>query len=328
MRAMIEAVVVSMKRNGGRASTLGAMVLICALAVSQAEATPLLISVATDKAAYVPGELLMVDVTAHNPNDYDANLSFQSTIQAQYIMDGVYTYPTMGLGVLTSVSIPAHSYHTWSFGHSWSEYDLGLGTHSVLGTVLGAGISQPYSFDVIAPTFPTSDVLIDFEHVPDGGALPTGYLADQYAAWGVHFGEMVRGGMDDITVHAEGDNQFAAAVSGTYPPGFNIVAQFDMPVYGVSADVTSAVGMTITMVAKDSNGQIIDSVVSDLVPAVKEFVGPIELQSQTPIASVEWWPSAQNAAVMVDNIYLTIPEPATLSVLALGGFALIRRRRK
>ena len=81
------------------------------------------------------------------------------------------------------------------------------------------------------------------------------------------------------------------------------------------------------MVARDSNGEIIGSVVSDAVPAVKEFVGRVELLSETPIASVEWRPSSPNAAVMVDNVYLTIPEPATLSLLAIGALRLIRRKR-
>ncbi len=325
-----------MERTPVVLSGLIMMAVICVLGNCKAEADtivilpegdPLILSVATDKVAYVSGELLMVSVTAHNPNDFDANLFFSSSLQAQYTMDEAYTWPNGGFAMFTDVSIPANSSHTWSFPHYWSQYDLTLGTHGVVGTVLGVGSSQPYSFDVIAPTLPTSDVLIDFEYLPDGRALPVmGNFDDEYAAWGVHFGEIQSDGIDDIAVHAEDDNQFAYVGSTGYPPGFNIIAEFDMPVYGVSADVTSSVGTTITMVVKDSNGQIIDSVISDAVPALREFVGTIELHSQTPIASVEWWPSAQNASVMVDNIYLTIPEPATLSLLAFGGLALIRRK--
>ena len=339
-----------MKTNTGRISVLCAMVLVCAMGLCQAEdiaiapylgwgivelgspplprPVPLVISVATDKAAYVPGELLIASVTAYNPNDYERKLNFNSSLQALAIIDG-HTPFCVATQFFTSVSIPALSSHTWRSGHDWSDYDLAIGIHSVVGTVLNTGYSEPYSFDVIAPTLPSSDVLIDFEHLPDGRALPKmGQFDDEYAAWGVHFGMTRSRGMTDIAVHGKGGNQHAAAVGGcSYPTGFNIIAEFDMPVYGVSAEVTSAAGMTVTMVAKDSNGEIIGSVVSDTVPAVKEFVGGVDFRSDTPIASVEWWPSQANAAVMVDNVYLTIPEPATLSLLAFGGLSLIRRKR-
>ncbi len=318
-----------MNGSGGKVSLSVAAALICALAVCQAQADPLEVMVATDKPAYVVGELLVVSITARNPNDYDTVINFSSGLQAQYTMDGVYKAPTIATQALTSVSILAHASHTWSFGHLWAEYGLDIGTHNVVGAVIGRGGTQPYSFEVVAPTLPTSDVLIDFKHLPDGRALPkTGHLADEYAAWGVHFRKATSGEMDNIAVYEKGGNQYAAAVSCTYPPGFNIIATFDMPVHGVSADVSSAAGMTITMVAKDSDGQIIDSVVSDVVSEAGEFVGAIELLSETPIASVEWWPSQQNAAVYVDDIHVMVPEPATLSLLTLGGLALLRRRRR
>ena len=317
--------------------TVAVTVIIPAVCQAQADlpfiidplplADPLLISVATDKAEYVPGELLMIDVTAHNPNDYEAHLGFSSGHQAHYTMDDVYAWPLWGIAMFTNVSIPAQSSHTWSYRHYWSQYDLSIGTHSVVGTVVNVGNSQPSSFEVIAPTLPDASFLIDFEHLPDGRELPTmGGFADEYAAWGVHFGKIKSNGIGDIAIHANGDNQYAEVSSTSYPPGFNIIAQFDMPVYGVSAEVTSAEGSIVTMVAKDSNGQIIDSVVSDAISTVGEFVGSIQLQSQTPIASVEWWPSEQNFSVSVDNIYLTIPEPATLAMLAIGSAAMLRRK--
>jgi len=329
----------TMNGNGGKVSALVAMALFCALGLCQAQAdplviinpsvipNPLVITVATDKPAYVAGELLVVSITAHNPNDSDMVLSFNSGLQAQYTMDGVYKAPTIATMAFTRVSIPPHASHTWSYGHLWAEYGLDIGTHTVVGTVIGRADSQPYSFEVIAPTLPTSDVLIDFENLPDGRAMPGG-LYDAYAAWGVHFGKVKSGGMERISVCEKSGNLYAAATSCTYPPGFNMIATFDMPVRGISADVSSAAGMTITMVAKDSDGQIIDSVVSDVVSEAGEFVGSIELLSEVPIASVEWWPSEQNAAVFVDNIHVMVPGSATLSLLTLGGLPLLRRRRR
>ena len=142
-------VLCAMKRSRPKTRTLGMVVLICAVAVCSADAVPLGVSVATDKTAYVPGELLTVLVTAHNPNDYDVLLSFGSSLQAQYVMDDSYTYPTWALDVLTELWIPASSSHTWSVHHPWSEYDLSLGSHSVLGNVINVGYSQPYLFEVI-----------------------------------------------------------------------------------------------------------------------------------------------------------------------------------
>lgn len=340
-----------MNGNNGKVSALVAMAFFFALAVCQVQAdplvivnppvipdplviirppvipNPLVITVATDKPAYVTGELVIVSITAHNPNDSDMVLSFNSGLQAQYTMDGIYKAPTVATMAFTRVSIPPHASHTWSFWHPWTEYGLDIGTHSVMGTVMAGRDSQPYSFEVIAPTLPTSDVLIDFESLPDGRAMPGG-LSDAYAAWGVHFGKAKSGGMERISVCEKSGNLYAAATSCTYPPGFNIVATFDMPVHGVSADVSSAAGMTITMVARDSDGQIIDSVVSNVVSEAGEFVAAIELLSETPIASVEWWPSEQRAAVFIDNVHVMLPEPATLSLLTLGGLALLRRRRR
>ena len=346
------------ERYGGRLPTLAAMVVVCWLGVvaAQADTTlaldpmidpikgpitvlpwpgtltePITVSVATDKAAYVPGELLLVDITAYNPNDFDITLDFSSSLQAEYTMDSVYTNPQVAYQAFTNVTIPANGSYTWSQPHLWSDYDLGIGTHEVVGRVVGRGTSQPYAFDVIAPTLPTSDLTIDFEHLPDGRDLVNS-LGDEYAAWGVHFHE-ARSGLPEagrVSVHRSDDNQYAAAVSCTYPPGFNIVADFDMSVHGISADVSSAAGMTVTMVAKDADGEIIASVESDVIAAYQEFV-TVSLDGVTkdrPIASVEWYASQENAAVFVDNIHLSLPEPATLALLVPAGLVMLRRGRK
>ncbi len=317
-----------MKNNGGIIRVISAILLTCMLASSMAEATdPLTFSVATDKSAYVAGELLITEISAHNPNVEDIILWFGSSRQAYYTMDSTYTSPRGGYSVITSATIPAQSSYTWNVAHDWAAYDLTLGSHSVVGIVGNAGSSPANTFDIISQTLPTSDVFIDFETLPDGRVIGTsGGLDHEYVAWGVHFGKIKNGAEEFVPIHADGNNHYVGAGSTSYPPGFNIFAEFDMEVYGVSANVSSAVGQTITMIARDSNGVFIDSVVSDVVTS-GWVANPVTLQSQTPIASVEWWPAAQNAYVMVDNLYLTIPEPASLSLLAIGGLAVLRRRQ-
>lgn len=295
------------------------------LAAGQLSAAPLEISVLTNKSSYTPYDLLTVGVTAYNPNDSAVTLNFPTSEQAWYAMDGVYDNRGSSFQVLTSQTIPAYSSYTWSMNHDWSEYNLTLGTHSVVGSVAGfwgdaLGSSQPYFFDVIPPTLPTSDVLIDFTHAPDGSVIPAGSNANVYAAWGVHMGTFKNGEIHDIGISSYQGNQYVAVYDTTYPPGFNILAEFDMPVYGVTADVSTAAGYSVTMVAKDANGQVIDSVTSDTVPALHDFMGPIELQSTTPIASVEWWPSYTNATVKVDNLFLSLSEPPLAGDINGDGF--------
>ncbi len=273
-------------------------------------ALPLELSVSTDKSAYIAGERLIVDVTAYNPNDQDVYLSFPSALQAWYEMDDVYDSRGGYIQVFTYRDIPAHGSYTWSFSHRWSEYDLTLGTHSVVGNVLGVGSSDPFTFDVVTPVLPTTDFTIDFTNLPDGRTLsPGNSIQNAYAAWGVHFGTYKNSSVYSIGVDYDEGNQFAVVYSTSYPPGFNILAQFDMPVYDVAAEVSGAEGITVTMVAKDAAGQVIASVTSDTVPAVRELVGPIELHATTPIATLEWWPSYDRSTVIVDNLFVGVTPP-------------------
>lgn len=153
------------------------------------------------------------------------------------------------------------------------------------------------------------DVIVDFEHLPDGSPTSAGPIGDDYAEWGIHFRSI---GVDlskspTYCSTSPGDT-YAYAGTCSYPTGFNIVASFDMPVYAVSAYVDAATGETVKMVAKDANGVILDSVVSPPVPKAAAFVGPVELTSDTPIASVEWWPSSVTSGVAVDDLKIVVDE--------------------
>jgi hypothetical protein len=168
---------------------------------------------------------------------------------------------------------------------------------------------------------PTKSLLLDFETVP-GSAEPLDAI-EQYWPFGVHFRSI-----DAPYPGAQRKNgkTFAASYVCSYPTGFNIVADFDMPVYGASVDVGTAAGCTITMIARDRTGAILQSITSSPIPAYMEFVGSLSVHSDIPIASLEWWPSQNNAAVLIDNLHIAVPEPGALVMLALALACLTRRR--
>jgi hypothetical protein len=163
-------------------------------------------------------------------------------------------------------------------------------------------ISSALVTTIFAATVCVAGVTIDFETLPSGNPSPVGDpIADSYASWGVTFWS--DGSLIDprFKTGYNGQGVFCWVGRTSYPPGFNIMADFSVNVLTVSADVMTAAGYTVTMVAKDANGVVIDSVESG--PAPPEFwVGTLTVTTNTPIASVEWWPSAQNASVGIDNL--------------------------
>ncbi len=168
--------------------------------------------------------------------------------------------------------------------------------------------------------------VIDFEHLPSGASPTVGSLvADSYAEWGVTFRSVGVSDMPCFSDSYSSDGLAAHTLSCVYPPGFNIVADFSIPVNSIRVDLAGPVGWHVTMIAKDSTGAVIASVVSD--PTQDFWVRGVSLSTTTPIASVEWWPQASPGIVGIDNLFFT-PEPATLSLLALGGLAMLARRRR
>jgi hypothetical protein len=152
-----------------------------------------------------------------------------------------------------------------------------------------------------------SEVLIDFEHLPNGSETGSGPIGDDYAEWGIHFQTI---GVDTSKspkysrfLH---DSTYADCGACSYPPGFNIVADFDTPAYGISAYVTSVAGATVTMTARDARGAIVDSVTSDPIPDAYTFVGPVELSPGRPFTFVEWWPSSSDCGVGVDDLRIVV----------------------
>jgi hypothetical protein len=83
----------------------------------------------------------------------------------------------------------------------------------------------------------------------------------------------------------------------------------------------------ILVEARDIGGGVVDSF-SQASTFIGQPAGPTTL-SGSGIRSLYWtdtWPDMDYAAL--DNITLTVPEPATIALLGLGGLSLLQRRKK
>jgi hypothetical protein len=266
----------------------------------------LIYTVTTDSPSYIAGDPITYSVIATNPTSTSVTLDFTSSQQADYLVDS-FSPDDIGLTVLTQRVVPANGFASWQFVHPWNKYWLDSGQHRVVGHVVQYGTSEPVYFDILAPPPVTHDVFIDFEHFPDGTPTHSGTTITQ-PLWENAF---IR---DGISFHSQGGSvNFKVGNSGaalytptaSYPPGSNIIAEFDMPVYTVSADVGTAAGYSITMYAYDAGGQPLGSATAPPSSSIT-ILNPLSFDSAVPIASVQWFSSIQNAAVRVDNLFLNV----------------------
>ncbi len=116
---------------------------------------------------------------------------------------------------------------------------------------------------------------------------------------------------DEPSVQEDDGNFYLKIGRSTYPPGFNIIADLEVPISGASARVSTAAGRTVTMIAKDADGNVLHTAVSPVVQKYREFVVIPEFRVDTPITSLEWWPSDERSSVMIDDLsLLAIPQDA------------------
>jgi hypothetical protein len=304
-------------RIGGSLS-LGLGMLLAA-DVAHGQYSDISLTVATDHASYVLGTPVEITVTANNASATPVTIPFGSTLQAQYAIDEVYTTPLGGATIPTSITIPANGSYAWQFDHRLDYYELSVGQHSVVGILRqlepSNRFSPPHLFEVTLPPPPITDVALDFETLPNGSpSMETVLPRHAYAAQGVEISSDVY----VLTIRENRGNRTLYTPSA----GANIVAKFAMPVYGVSADVGTAAGRTVSMMAFDAANNLLGTVESAMVADFRELVGPLEFTSSVPIASVQWHSSDINAAVSVDNLRLdvAVPEPSAAAMMLTAAF--------
>jgi len=79
----------------------------------------------------------------------------------------------------------------------------------------------------------------------------------------------------------------------------------------------------IAIEVRDSEGAALDSFYQAST-GFGQPAGPITMYGPG-IRSLRWWESPERNFCVLDNIGIIIPEPATVLLLGLGGFALLRR---
>ena len=118
------------------------------------EATAVNISTITDKESYLLGEEVVVSIIAYNPEPNPVTLSFGSSLQASYLMDDVYDWSNgkIFLQALSQRTIDPCGSYTWNLIHGHYEmesYPLDVGTHAIVGEVVGYGYSSKVQLEVI-----------------------------------------------------------------------------------------------------------------------------------------------------------------------------------
>jgi hypothetical protein len=260
-----------------------AVAIVAGVMLSAGRVSAQLFQVATDKAVYVQGEPIKILVT-YTGSDV---LGFSTSGQSNYTLDGIYTPNRIVLMVLTTAQGPC----TWTnIFQDGDEYSLTPGEHSVVGTVIEYGSSSPASFTVIPDPKPQSDFLLDFLYYPGTTTyIPT--LA-AYSAYGAQF-RSSSGPMG--VVHTAGYD---------YICGYTVAADFSVPVMGARAMVRVTTNCTVTMIAKDAQGEELGRVVSPVLTSEQQMM---ELRANRHITSLEWAPNISNSIVRIDSLLVRIP---------------------
>jgi len=130
------------------------MVMLVLWTAQLAKATVVDICTATNKLTYLLGEEVVVFVIAYNPNPEPVTLTFPTSMQVSYLMDNTYgwKYHHGSWPEVTEQRIEGFSPHTWTLVHGVDEMETYLpmlGTHTIVGEVLGYGQSALIEFDVV-----------------------------------------------------------------------------------------------------------------------------------------------------------------------------------
>ncbi len=114
------------------------------------------VSVQTNKNSYQEGEDIIITVTASNAGSTDVVLNFNSSLQADYTIDGSYRWSTgrSFATTLTNVTVPAGGTYDWNFTHKNTDFALVVATHDISGEITGYGSSTALIITITAVVIP------------------------------------------------------------------------------------------------------------------------------------------------------------------------------
>ena len=197
--------------------------------------------------------------------------------------------------------------------------NVGIGLLLVVFLMQTSGICQ------VSPANFQDPLVFDFDELTYGTHLGPG-LPNPYAALGVEFTAYI-GDSDygDLNGH-----HLATGFANTPAEPYVVRVRFlEGPAMRVGAYIWPEYGCETTMTAFDDLGEAIDFY--SMSGGGTRFIG-LEGNADSPIWSVEWrgGPGASLSTFpRVDHVMVDpVPEPATLSLLALGGTALLAWRRR
>jgi hypothetical protein len=321
---------------------VGGFLLLMLSSFAQAAAadpSQIAIEVSTNRDRYLPGEWVRATVTKCNPTPDPITVILNCPCCHDRLTvlgsDGA-TVAATGFGCIQVVV-----FVTWEPGEckaeSYSWYQTAPSFQ--IGDQVAAGryrLRHVWEFPSSTTTTTSEELtidsgaapqvgaFIDFETLPGGSPVPEGEVGSWYLSRNVRFHELGYGYRQPGFQNGDGsDGNFAQSNVTTYPSGFNIVAEYSVPVGYVAADVMTApaAGFAVTMTAFDAGGQLVATVES--ASPADWWKGRLTLQSPGGIARVEWFPSLPQATVGIDNLeYGPLPSVEVPTLDAPGGAVL------
>ena len=112
------------------------------------------LNIALDNDIYSSGDDLNIEVSVLNWTDTDITLNFNSGLQIDYIIDGIYRYSEHNAftEALSTVVIPANEVVKWNITHKSSDYALSPGKHYIQAEIACTGINSSIGFGVLPVT--------------------------------------------------------------------------------------------------------------------------------------------------------------------------------
>ncbi len=210
-----------------------------------------------------------------------------------YTKDAEHTFTNPGTYYVTLVA------NTTRCGPLYGDYD---GAHYVMIEVPTTCEELPVKSAADSPGHST---IITFNKLPGGTVPPPDSpIGDRYAAWGVVFSSVAPAEPPVFRKGKATQGSYAyAAGNGASPHVSNIIAHLEEPCSRVTAEVGSGgshEARSITMIGRDSLGTVVAKATRKAQNGF--WIGPMEITSETPIVTVEWWPNEVDSPVALDNL--------------------------